>query len=231
MTNDDLKILPEISTIIPVVNDGIALRGCLGALSLCADAHANEVIVADGGGGADIARIAEEFGAAYVSCARGRAVQMNRAAQLARGEWLWFLHADCLPDAQSLSALRELRANDFWGCFRHRIDSKRRAFRVIEAMDNLRARLGCPYGDQGIFVRAETFRALKGFPEIPLLEEVVLARSLNERGAPRVLKPLLLANARRWNSRGITATTLRNWRIMFNFLSGRKTPHELAAHY
>ena len=231
MTSDELIISPEISTIIPVLNDAVALRECLSALGQCANAHINEIIVADGGASAEIAGIAQDFHAAYVSCARGRAVQMNRAAQQARGAWLWFLHADCLPDAQSLCAILELRAQDAWGCFKHRIESERRAFRVIETMDNVRAGLGCPYGDQGIFVRAEIFRGLKGYPEVPLLEDVLLGKNLRELSAPRVLKPVLRANARRWERRGISSTMLRNWRIMFEFLSGRKTPHELAAFY
>lgn len=221
-----------ISTIIPVLNDAAALRHCLAALSKCSGAESNQIIVADGGRSAEIESISREFHVTHVSCEPGRATQMNWAVPLAQGEWLWFLHADCIPHRESLKAISELTHDACWGCFKHRIDAPGAAFRLIECADNLRAKLcGLPYGDQGIFVRAKSFRALGGYAAVPLLEDVILAQSLRTLCAPRVLSPLLLSSPRRWLQRGILRTTFTNLRIMAAYLSGWKSPHELAADY
>lgn len=157
---------------------------------------------------------------------------MNCAAELARGDWLWFLHADCVPDAQSLTAIAELDARACWGCFKHRIDAAGTAFRIIECADNARAKLfGLPYGDQGIFARAKLFRAIGGYARVPLLEDVMLAQALRALSAPRVLKPVLLSDARRWIQRGVLRTTVTNARIMGAYLSGWRSAEELTLEY
>lgn len=222
----------RVSTVIPVLNDAEALRRCLGALRNCLHSGQNQIIVADGGASAECRAVAIEFCAEYVSSECGRALQMNRGAEIARGEWLWFLHADGVPAAESIAAIWDLDDQTLWGCFRHRIDAPSRWFRVIEAADNLRARVaGLPYGDQGIFVRADVFRSLGGFDSVPLLEDVLLAQRLGELAAPRVLKPILKTDARRWLRKGILSTTLTNWRIMAEFSVLKKSPVELAKLY
>ena len=66
---------------------------------------------------------------------------------------------------------------------RLRIDGTRRAFRFIEWMVNLRSRwLQMPYGDQAIFLRAETFRRLGGFAELPIMEDFEFIRRLRRHG-------------------------------------------------
>lgn len=224
--------MSALSTIVPVLNDDDALRRCLSALQGCARADQNEIIVADGGASDAARSIASEFAASYLRSERGRARQMNNAAKLARGEWLWFLHADCIPAPDSIVALLSLDTRAAWGCFRHRIDAPSALLRIIEGMDTLRAKLASlPYGDQGIFVRRSTFGSIGNYEDIPLLEDVQLARRLARYGAPRVLRPVLRCDARRWLRNGILNTTLTNWGIMARFLTGMRTPEELARVY
>ncbi len=215
-----------------MLDDTVALRRCLTALRECQHSELNEIIVADGGTSDECCSIALEFGARYCRSERGRGRQMNRATELASGEWFWFLHADCVPAPESLNALLMCDPREVWGCFRHRIDARSWMLRVIEAMDNLRARaLRMPYGDQGVFVRADSFRSVGGFDVVPLLEDVFLARRLAEVRAPIVLKPVLKSDARRWLRNGIVPTMLTNWRIVFEFSVLKKSPEELAALY
>ena len=223
---------PAVSTIIPVLNDTLALRRCLNALRACEQSELNQIIVVDGGASPECRATALEFGAAHVSSEPGRGVQMNRGAALATGAWLWFLHADCTASKACVASFLDRETSDVWGCFQHSIDAPSKWLRVIEAADNWRARaLRTPYGDQGIFVRADVFRAVGGFEPVRLLEDVLLARRLAEWRAPLVLKPLLTCDARRWLRDGILHTTLTNWRIVFEFACLKKTPDELAALY
>jgi rSAM/selenodomain-associated transferase 2 len=221
-----------VTIIIPVLNDALALRRCLVALSAQASILDTEIIVVDGGSDPASQTVALESSARYLTSPRGRAAQMNAGAKLARGAVLWFLHADCVPAPESLAALNELSPSVRWGCFRHRIDAPSLMLRVIERADNFRAHwLRLPYGDQGIFVRRDEFERFGGFPPVPLLEDVMLARTLARHVSPCVLKPLLRSDARRWLERGIVRTTLTNWKILWlHFVAGR-TPDELAHIY
>jgi rSAM/selenodomain-associated transferase 2 len=222
---------PAVSVIIPVLNDAAALQRCLSALSGCSTV-AYEVIVCDGGGDAACAESARRVSAQYLSTTPGRAVQMNAGAARAAGEWLWFLHADCTPAAGSIEAIAGVDERRAWGCFRHRLDAAGLALRAIEAADNVRARLfALPYGDQGIFVRREVFEMLGGYAPVPLLEDVLLAQALARIGNPRVLSPVLRTDARRWLRRGVLATTLINWRVLYMYFIAGRPLESIAALY
>ncbi|MGH9748604.1 MAG: glycosyltransferase, partial [Candidatus Polarisedimenticolia bacterium] len=77
-----------------------------------------------------------------VSPARGRAVQMNAGARVARGEVLLFLHADTRlpPDALSLVAGAMTDPAVVGGGFRHRFDEDTLLLRLISLCATLRSR-------------------------------------------------------------------------------------------
>ena len=157
----------DVSIVIPVLNDAESLRRCLAALRADRASFTVEILVCDGGGDVRCSEVAREYGARYLVSAPGRAVQMNAGAEFATGEWIWFLHADCVPSAGSIDAIARVDARRGWGCFRHRIDAPGILLRLIEAADNLRAGLArLPYGDQGIFVRRALFCRVGGFQNV-----------------------------------------------------------------
>ncbi|WP_442935465.1 TIGR04283 family arsenosugar biosynthesis glycosyltransferase [Nitratidesulfovibrio sp. 1201_IL3209] len=164
-----------------------------------------------------------------VAAPRGRARQMNAGAAVARGRVLLFLHADTrLPDGAFPAVLRALgaeghgdgndsipRAEAFVpraGAFALGIDAPGAWFRVVEALGNLRNRLvRTPYGDQAQFFRAGLFRAMGGYPDLPLMEDVEIMRRLRGAGEPLALLDLrAVTSARRWRDEGAVRCTLRN---------------------
>nr|WP_230404654.1 glycosyltransferase family 2 protein [Nitratidesulfovibrio sp. HK-II] len=98
------------------------------------------------------------------------------------------------------------------GAFTLSIDAPGAWFRVVEALANLRNRLTrTPYGDQAQFFRAELFRAMGGYPDQPLMEDVEIMRRLRGAGEPLALLPQRVAtSARRWRDEGAVRCTLRN---------------------
>ena len=141
----------------------------------------------------------------WIDAPRGRARQMNAGVAVARGRWLLFLHADTrLPSGWERAveaAQADARVNA--GCFRFALDSPSWLARAIEL--GVRARvalLGLPYGDQAIFVRREAFEALRGYRDLPIMEDVDLVRRLRRRG--RLFRSPLPAvtSARRWERDG-----------------------------
>ncbi|MFV0446379.1 MAG: TIGR04283 family arsenosugar biosynthesis glycosyltransferase [Planctomycetaceae bacterium] len=219
-----------IAVVIPTLNEEQTLPGCLASL---ASLQADELVVADGGSTDRTADIARDLGATVVAASPGRGRQCNAGAAVTRSDWLLFLHADCRLHGEGGSVVATAcREDDFdWGAFRHRIDSPRRALRLIEAADNFRAGW-CrrPYGDQGLLVRRGHFDNAGGYPDVPILEDVLLARQLRSVSRFQLLPATLLTDARRWKQRGILKTTALNWAIIAGAACG-VSPERLAKWY
>lgn len=213
---DDLSI----TVIIPALNeaDGIAAT-----IATARAASGAEIVVADGGSTDGTPGVAEAHGARVVRTPPdfaalrrgkpGRALQMNAAAAVASGDILVFLHADTrLPQGYDEHVRETLRRPGVVaGAFTLRLDAPRRSLRVIERLADFRARrLALPYGDQAIFLRAETFWAAGGFPDQPIMEDLDLVRHLRRRGAIALVPAPAVTSARRWLRLGVIRTTLIN---------------------
>ncbi len=211
---------PRISVIIPALNEVSHLDGTLSALQ---GARNTETIVVDGGSCDGTDSLALDRGALLVRSPAGLARQMNAGAQAATGEILIFLHADTRLPERFEERVRELLARRavVAGAFRLRIDGTRRAFRLIEWMVNLRSRwLQMPYGDQAIFLRAETFRRWGGFPELPIMEDFEFIRRLRRHGKIAIASATATTSARRWEMLGPWRTTWINQRIILGYHLG-----------
>jgi rSAM/selenodomain-associated transferase 2 len=168
-----------------------------------------------------------------IVAARGRASQMNAGASAARGDTLLFLHADTrLPqDADRLVMDGLGRSGRPWGRFDVRIDGPHPLLPVIAAMMNLRSRLtGIATGDQAIFVTTAAFAAIGGYPDIALMEDIVLSRRLKRLGRPLCVPAPALTSGRRWEQYGVMRTMLTMWRLRLAFFFGA-APDKLAARY
>ncbi|MFQ5952211.1 MAG: TIGR04283 family arsenosugar biosynthesis glycosyltransferase [Candidatus Omnitrophota bacterium] len=167
-----------------------------------------ELIFVDGESSDNSAELAEKYGKVLRS-GRSRALQMNSGAREARGNILLFLHADTFVSPVSLESIEKEMKNSSYigGCFTQRIDKEEAVFRFIESLGNLRARLtGVFYGDQGIFVKKDTFLRIGGFPDVPIMEDVLFTRKLRKSGKTLILDDRILASPRRWEKKGVVET-------------------------
>ena len=211
-----------LSVIIPVLNEAKHLERILSRLrAICPGA---EVIIVDGGSEDGTNTVARRFPwVRYLSSRRGRARQMNAGAKVANGEVLLFLHADTLLPAGANAAI--LGAfNDpevVAGRFDVRFDTPRPVFKVIAFFINLRSRLtNICTGDQALFVRRKTFEELRGYPEIPLMEDVELAKRLKRKGAMSCLRLKVITSARKWEQGGVLRVVLLMWMLRFLYCVG-----------
>jgi hypothetical protein len=87
-----------------------------------------------------------------------------------------------------------------------------------------------PYGDQAIFLSAETFRAIGGFPDLPIMEDFELVRRLRRRGRIAVADASVTTSARRWNALGPLRITWINQMVVVGYYLG-VAPERLARWY
>ena len=197
-------ILHRVSVIIPTLDEEQRLPRLLERLAL--EAPRAEIIVVDGGSldhSVDKARI---WADQVLVTGPGRAYQLNQGAKAARGEILWFLHADSEPPKQSVAKIIEVMHNRpelLGGAFRLKFDRKDAAMRLIAWGANVRTRLfAMPWGDQGLFVRKSVFLELGGFPDVPKVEDFEFQRLLSRRGKTYLMKEPMVTSARRYDEMG-----------------------------
>jgi rSAM/selenodomain-associated transferase 2 len=212
----------KISVIIPVLNEEPALRAHLPRLQYLRD-HGHELIVVDGGSTDWSRGTAQPLVDHLLVTPPSRGLQMNIGAAAATGELLLFLHIDTrLPEhADDILAGALAQSGSAWGRFDIELSGNHPAFRVIERMINLRSRLsGIATGDQALFVMADVFREIGGYPDIPLMEDLALCRMLRKSSRPLALKTRVISSSRRWEKHGIFRTVLLMWALRFGFFVG-----------
>lgn len=208
---------PRISIIVPVLDEGPALAACLARFAPWR-AAGDELIVVDGGSHDDSMAVAGAHSDRVLRAPRGRAAQMNAGAAVARGELLWFVHADSVVAPSLRPALLAARG---WGRCDVRIDDPAPLFRLVETLMNLRSRLtGIATGDQGIFVSRALFAAVGGYPAIALMEDIELSRALRRHARPQCLRARIETSARRWRRDGVARTVLLMWLLRLAWFCG-----------
>lgn len=216
--------------VIPTLNEAAALPGLLSDLRDLGTL-VDEIIVADAGSSDATTQVAWEAGARMVAAPRGRAQQLNAGARASLGKWLLFLHADSRlgPDAgraieRSMADIPHVDA----AVFRFAIDLPWGYRQMIEGGQRIRERLfGLAYGDQGLLVRRRCFKAVGGFPELSLMEDVAMIRKLRRRFRVTRLESPLLTSGRRYRQGGIVRTWLHHTLLITLYLIG-VSPNRLA---
>lgn len=222
---------PLLSIILPVLNEAQGIAAHLTALAPLR-AAGGEVIVVDGGSTDGTVERARPAVDRVLLAPRGRATQMNAGAAAARGPVLLFLHADTLLPADAAEALQDALARGArWGRFDVAIRGRSSLLRVVAACMSLRSRLtGIATGDQAIFVRADAFREIGGFPEIALMEDVALSARLRGLARPACLRARVTTSGRRWEQRGVLRTILLMGWLRLTYWLGRH-PDAIARAY
>jgi rSAM/selenodomain-associated transferase 2 len=209
---------------MPVFKESAIINKTIEHVWQTASGFDTELIIVDGDINGDTVKTIRNKQAIPMITAKGRGRQMNKGASAASGEILLFLHDDTELPANAFEAVSSLLDSGEYagGAFALGIGSGKRIFRIIENVVSLRTRLtGIPYGDQAIFVRRDCFEKVRGFQEIPLMEDVAFMRNLKRSGYKiGIIPQKVRTSARRWEREGVFFCTLRNWLLISLYLLG-----------
>ena len=201
------KQSPQISIIIPVLNEQEYIRKVL--LSISENASSNqikEILVIDGGSNDNTIEEALDMGARVISASRGRAIQMNLGAKIASGDILYFLHVDTLPpknfDTEILSAYSQ---GFHVGCFRLEFDTNHPFLGFFAWCTRINSQV-CRGGDQSLFILKSLFEKANAFDEsYKIYEDNEFIRRVYKIAPFKVLKNTVTTSSRRYEKKGMLA--------------------------
>ncbi|MBM3460256.1 MAG: glycosyltransferase [Armatimonadetes bacterium] len=202
--------VPTLSVIIPALNEAAALPATIQALHQ--SRHPLEIWVVDGGSTDGTPAVAAALGAEVLPVPRGRGGQLDAGARAARGEILWFLHADTLVPVDAAEQVRHALADPqvLGGSFRCRFLGSTWAARCFTRLYPVMQFLGCSYGDASLFLRRADYLRTGGFRSLPLFEDLEFWRRLRREGRLVFLPGPLATSARRFERHG-PGRTLALW--------------------
>lgn len=195
---------PQISIIIPVLNEEASIGRILTYLKNNSSfKNIKEILVVDGGSADDTISVASQSNCKVIRTAKGRAKQMNFGARQAKGNILYFLHVDTLPPKNfDISIIEAVMNGSSTGCFQMRFDSKSRFLSFFAWFSRVNHKL-CRGGDQSLFITKVLFKKSDGFNEdYVVYEDNEFIGRLYKIGPFKILPRHVKTSARRYEERG-----------------------------
>ncbi len=217
----------KISVIIPTLNEEHYLKNTVDSLfDRSVNKKLHQTIVVDTGSADSTKMIAQYCTTVLLNvnlAGKGRAVALNEGASIADGDVFLFLDADTiLPNGFDKHIEDALKDPDVvGGAFEFSLDGPNFGLRVVEFINRIRYRVRNRfYGDQGLFVRADIFNEIGGFPEKYILETAYLCAMLKKRGKLKLINKKATSSPRRFLAGGIYRVLLMDIKIWFLDLIG-----------
>lgn len=203
-----------ISIIIPVLNESATIKDLL--FHLIDNAlltSISEIIVVDGGSTDGTQKILAslDLNIILLNSEKGRAKQMNFGAKNAKGNILYFLHADSFPpNRYDKLIIDEVSKGNKAGCFRMQFDSNHWWLRLASWLTQFSWR-ACRGGDQSQFITRQLFNEIGGYNESYIIyEDNILINELYSRKEFVVINKKIRTSARLYKKVGV-------WKLQYHF--------------
>jgi rSAM/selenodomain-associated transferase 2 len=211
-----------ISVIIPALNEEVYIGKLVLFLKANAGEEVIEVITVDGGSNDATVAEAKEAGAEVViSPHKSRALQMNLGASIAKGDILYFIHADTFPAPHfTRDILQAVNEGYKLGRYKTKFLSKKPILLINEWFTSFDLFV-CMGGDQTLFVTRKIFTELQGFkPDLYLMEEYDFCKRARVKAKYTIMKGAALVSARKYAKNNWLTVQLANYKIIAMYKKG-----------
>jgi rSAM/selenodomain-associated transferase 2 len=222
-----------ISIIIPTYNESRHIHRLMSSIAMGKTTDIEEVMVIDSANSTD--NLIDTFSETDVKYIKSgfctRASQMNFGASIAKGEVLFFVHADTiLPLTYAQDIQNQLSTFDL-GCFRAKIDSTKFLLKINSFFTRFPF-LWCRGGDQTLFIKKKVFLDLGAYDEsYVIMEEYDFLRKALGKYKFGIVKKSVIVSARKYENNKFWKIQLANLMAMRMFFKGSYSPKEIKAKY
>ena len=214
-----------ISIIIPTYNEAEHIGKLV--LHLKKNNSKNyEILVVDAGSLDGTQKIATNLGVQLPeSPAKGRSKQMNFAAKQAKGDILYFVHADTLPPLSFFEDIKQSVAQGFHiGCYRFKFDSDKTMLKLNSYLTRF-DRLMCRGGDQSLFITKTLFDELHGYCEQhQVMEDYDIIIRARKKYPFKIIPKNVLVSARKYDYNSYLKVNIANLTAFLMFYA--KVDHD-----
>ncbi len=221
-----------ISIIIPTYNEAKHIRHTVMNLRQHGGLSVVEIIVIDGGSQDNTLAEAKAAGAIVLSSPqKGRAAQMNFGAKHAKGDILYFVHADVSVPASYTTDIQDaLTKGHDLGCYRYQFDSPHFMLKINAYFTRFNF-LFCRGGDQTLYITRKLFDQLGGFDErFVIMEDYDILVRATRLARLKIIPKNAIVSARKYENNSWLRVQLANLTAMllFNF---KANPQRIARTY
>jgi hypothetical protein len=126
---------------------------------------------------------------------------MNVGANHAKGDILYFVHADCFPPASYCSDIQLFMQRGYeMGCFRYRFDSAKLMLKINAFFTRFNA-LWCRGGDETLYVKRAVFEELNQFdPYYCIMEEYDFIKRARVKYRFAIMPKYVTVSARKYDT-------------------------------
>ncbi len=202
-----------ISVIIPTFNEEKNIGGLINHLKKHAKKNEQiEIIVVDGNSSDNTVSIAKNFGATVdVIKTTGRAFQLNKGAEISKGDVLYFVHADTLPPLNYISCITKALHDGYTsGCFAYKFD-KENWYLTFNGFFTQYDGFYTGGGDQTLFVTKQLFNQLGGFNnDYVIMEDFEFTKRLKKVSKYVILKDKAIVSSRKYDKNSFIKVNIAN---------------------
>ncbi len=211
-----------ISIIIPVYNEAESIGKLVSYLIQYKEDSVTEIIVVDAGSIDDTVMIAKNAGAiTVISPQKGRAAQMNYGASVAKGDVLYFIHADTFPPISFSKDITNAVEKGFdLGRYRTKFDSHK-WYLKINAWFTRFDWFVCMGGDQTFFITQELYKNSGGFKmDMFIMEEFEFVPRARKNARYKIFNKPALISARKYDTNSWWRVQMANKKIISMYKKG-----------